>query len=293
MPTQEPNAKNVTVIYHGNCRDGFGAAYAAWKRFGDAATYLPARAGDPPPEGLAGRDVYILDYSYNAPTLQQLHADTNSLVVIDHHQSAEEAVTAYKENVFDLNHSGAVLAWQYFHPETPVPKLLRYVEDHDLWKLALPHTRAVGAALSEYPHEFAAWDELAAAFEDEEAFAGIVTRGGIIAGVEARIIDELFTYRERVQLGEHMGYALNVSRLFRSVLGNMLAEASAQEGGEPLGIVYYRSNGGVNVSLRSTGDFDVAAIAEQYGGGGHKNAASFRVLNFADLPFTFLEKDNA
>ena len=30
--------KNIVVIYHADCRDGFGAAYAAWKKFGDRAT---------------------------------------------------------------------------------------------------------------------------------------------------------------------------------------------------------------------------------------------------------------
>jgi len=29
--------------------------------------------------------------------------------------------------------------------------------------------------------------------------------------------------------------------------------------------------------LRSKGDFDVAAIAQRYGGGGHRNAAGFRL----------------
>jgi nanoRNase/pAp phosphatase (c-di-AMP/oligoRNAs hydrolase) len=33
----------------------------------------------------------------------------------------------------------------------------------------------------------------------------------------------------------------------------------------------------VDVSLYSIGDFDVAAIAARYGGGGHRNAAGFSV----------------
>lgn len=29
----------VTVLYHADCPDGFGSAYAAWLRFGDSASY--------------------------------------------------------------------------------------------------------------------------------------------------------------------------------------------------------------------------------------------------------------
>ena len=33
--------KDIVVIYHDQCRDGLGAAYAAWKKFGDEAGLLP------------------------------------------------------------------------------------------------------------------------------------------------------------------------------------------------------------------------------------------------------------
>ena len=37
----EPSSINL-VIYHADCSDGFGAAYAAWKLLGDRATYHAA-----------------------------------------------------------------------------------------------------------------------------------------------------------------------------------------------------------------------------------------------------------
>ena len=46
--------ERTIVAYHGNCPDGFGGAYAAWKKFGDTAEYLPLSYGKPVPEGLAG-----------------------------------------------------------------------------------------------------------------------------------------------------------------------------------------------------------------------------------------------
>ncbi len=82
--------------------------------------------------------------------------------------------------------------------------------------------------------------------------------------------------------------SLNVSREYRSILGNRLAGLNLQEELLPLGIVYYRYGGSVHVSLRSHGDCSALEYAQKYGGGGHKNAAAFRVDTFNDLPFKFI-----
>lgn len=280
--------KEIVIIYHDQCRDGFGSAYAAWKKFGDAASYVARKTQEPAPNGLVDKELYILDYSYDQATLEALRASNRSVVVVDHHLSAQAAVTAFPENVFALEHSGAVLSWQYFHPGTPVPELLLYVEDHDLWRFALPHNREFGAALGEYEQDFETWDRLNENFKDKSQFDSFIRHGATIARCEERLVEKLLDFKERVEFAGHQAYALNASRVYRSILGHRLASESERAGGAPLGIVYYRYDGMVHISLRSNGDFDVAALAAAYGGGGHKNAASLRVPSWADLPFTFL-----
>lgn len=279
---------NTIVIYHAQCKDGFGAAFAAWKKFGDGATYIPLKTQAELPQGLTGKELYIVDYSFDLPTLTALHERNERVVVIDHHVSAQAAVTAFPENVFDIGHSGAVLAWHYFHPDTPVPKLLLYIEDHDIWKFALPHNQAINAALALEEATFARWDVLAAELETSEGFAAFVEAGTVIAKASDALVDELLTYRERVLFEGHEVYAVNIARPHRSIVGHHLARMNAEAGGIALGIVYYRNDGAVHISLRSEGDVDVSKIAEWYGGGGHKHAASIRAASFADLPFTFL-----
>jgi len=44
--------KEIVIIYHADCPDGFGAAYAAWKKFGDKASYLPCYMPAPVPDGI-------------------------------------------------------------------------------------------------------------------------------------------------------------------------------------------------------------------------------------------------
>ncbi|MGH9333969.1 MAG: phosphohydrolase, partial [Vicinamibacteria bacterium] len=124
----------TVVLYHAFCADGFGAAWAAWKRLGERAEYLPVQHGAPPPSIPKESDVYILDFSYPRAEIEEMKARVASLQVIDHHRTAEEELRGLEYAVFDNRKSAAVLSWEYFHPGEPVPELLRYVMDRDLWQ---------------------------------------------------------------------------------------------------------------------------------------------------------------
>lgn len=279
---EPPLTTDIVVIYHGNCRDGLSAAYAAWKKLGDTATYIPRKNQTEPPTGLVGKEIYILDYSYPKETLAQLVRDNTSVVVIDHHQSAKEAVAAYPQNIFDESHSGATLSWRYFHPDTPAPRIFAYIEEHDLWKSELPESPAIAAAIGEYPFTFEAWEELIATAETEAGFAKLVEHGRVLRAYIDKHVAELASFAEPVTFEGHTVYAVNCARPFRSAVGNLLATEHP-----PFSIVWYRNGGVFSVSLRSIGDFDVSAIAAKYGGGGHRNAAGIDFKSFADLPFSF------
>jgi nanoRNase/pAp phosphatase (c-di-AMP/oligoRNAs hydrolase) len=69
------------------------------------------------------------------------------------------------------------------------------------------------------------------------------------------------------------GLAINASALFASELGNELAIRS-----ETFGLIWQLgSDGLVKASLRARGKLDVAHLAASFGGGGHPNAAGFRM----------------
>ncbi len=280
--------KKIVVIYHDQCRDGFGAAYAAWKKFGDDASYIPRKTQDPIPEGLENKELYIVDYSYKKPELDALVKNNDSVVVIDHHETSQEAVTSFKENVFDMTHSGAVLSWMYFHPNTEVPKLLLYVEDHDLWRFKMEFNREFGSALGEYNQDFETWNQLNLNLENRDHFSKFISIGSAIADFEDKHVQKLLAFKEKALFEEHEIYAVNCSRIYRSIVAHELSTLNGKEGGIEMAIVYYRYDGKVHCGLRSNGEVNVAKMAEKYGGGGHKNASSIRVNSFAELPFTFL-----
>lgn len=119
------------VLYHSNCHDAFGVAYAAWKSLGiDNITYMAVSCGAPLPELPEAETVYIVDFSYSSGILLELANRVKKVVVLDHHKTAQEDLSNLThpniEIVFDMDKSGALIAWEYFHPNVPVPTLIKF-----------------------------------------------------------------------------------------------------------------------------------------------------------------------
>ena len=152
MAILEPTSVNC-VIYHADCTDGFGAAYSAWKCLGNRAEYHACKHGSTPPD-VKGKVVAILDFSYNNATTKQMIEDADNLIVIDHHKSAMVELHDISNTHFDMKHSGARLAWDFFHPGKEAPKFIDYIEDRDLWKWELPYSKEFSAAFDMVPFDF-------------------------------------------------------------------------------------------------------------------------------------------
>ena len=268
-------------FYHAGCPDGFGAAWAAWRAWGEAATYVPRGHDDAlDPRDFQGALVVFADIAPPPESAEPLAERAERLVVLDHHVSALGRYTADPdllevlragghEIVFDLERSGAVLAWRHFHPGREVPDLLRYIEDQDLWRWKLPATREVNAAIGAVPRTFACWDELAGA--DAETLAA---EGRPIVRAQQREIERALHHAHPVQVGDLRLEAVN-AREQRSLVGHELASRALF--GTPCGVVYRLVGRRVDVSIYSVGEFDVAALAGRFGGGGHRNAAGFHL----------------
>ena len=276
----ETENKKIVVLYHADCSDGFGGAFAAYKKFGDTALYLPVEYKMPPPQGLEAKEIYIIDFSYPKEILKTIADKALSLTIIDHHISAKDDVKSIPGHVYDLDHSGAVLAWNYFHSQKPAPKLLLYVEDGDLWRYSLPHSQDLQNVFQLQGFDFEVWERLANDFENKETFDAYVKKGGNFSEYRQKIIKELAELSQEVEFEGYKVLAVNAPRMFRSDLGHNLAVLKP-----PLAIVWHYKNRYINFSLRSNGSVDVSEIAKRYGGGGHKDAAGFK-LN-AKIPFPF------
>ena len=260
---------SVLVIYHRSCLDGFGAAYAAWRKYPNAE-FIPIQYGETPPD-VTGRDVFILDFSFKRDVLQAMYQQAKSLQVIDHHKTAQEDLEGLDYALFDMSKSGAMLAWEYFHPGKHIPILIHHIQDRDLWQFKFATTKAVTSALySMVDWDFYAWHEYMTHPEKVRDLTDIGTM--LLKQFDA----ELKTLEKRkhpIALGGYPGMAVNTNAKYSSELGNLLAQ-SAKYGAT---YAYDGSKGEWQFSLRSIGDFDVSEIAKIYGGGGHRNAAGFAV----------------
>lgn len=267
--------KKVLVLYHANCLDGFGAAFSAWLYFRNAAEYVAVNYNEPPPD-VTEKHVYILDFSYKRPVLEQMAKDSLGLTVIDHHKTAMEDLAGFKGAYFDMSKSGAVLTWEHFF-YTPVPKILLHVQDRDLWKFELEDTKNITAALhATMPNSFEVWESLL----KDANLAKICAAGGILNLQFKKEVDDLVSKLHAIKIVGVQGFACNAPPKYASELGNRLAQQTLSFGA----VYYYDGKRGVwQFSLRSVGDFDVSELAKQFGGGGHKNAAGFFVENISDF----------
>ena len=176
---------------------------------------------------------------------------------------------------FDMNHSGAMLTWEHFFPGQEPPPLLLHIEDRDLWRFALQNTRQIQANVFSFPYDFQVWDALMAA-----APAALAAEGEAIERKHFKDIRELLgvTTREMV-IGGHRVPVANLPYTMSSDAGHELAK------GRPFAACYWDTPEGRVFSLRSNDGVDVSEVAKQYGGGGHRNAAGFRVSFSQALAF--------
>lgn len=259
----------ILCIYHGNCADGFGAAWVVRKALGEI-DFHPGKYQEAPPD-VEGKDVVLVDFSYKRPVLLEMAASANSILIIDHHKTAAEDLVDLPANVickFDMHHSGAMMTWEHFFPNEIPPPLLLHIEDRDLWRFALKNTRQIQANVFSYPYDFQVWDNLMATAPET-----LAVEGEAIERKQSKDIHELLgvTTRDMIIAG-HRVHVANLPYTMSSDAGHELAN------GMPFAACYWDTPEGRVFSLRSSDEgVDVSEVAKQYGGGGHRNASGFRM----------------
>lgn len=289
-PAQHAKRLPAMVIYHHNCADGFGAAWCFHHHHKRQVTgrpypeFVPGKYGSPPPD-VTDRDVYLVDFSFKLPAVEAMLAAANSVTLIDHHKTAIDELQQLAELqgpkrlrwFCDLNRSGATLAWDYLFPGEPRPLLLGHIEDRDLWRFKLANTREIQAAVFSLPYSMDTWDKLMAG--DAHDLVALTAQGAAIERKHRKDVAELVdTCRRRLVIAGHKVWAASLPHTMASDAGELMCQ------GEPFAAVYWDTADRRQFSLRSRdGGLDVSEIAASFGGGGHRNAAGFRVARDHEL----------
>lgn len=292
-------------LYHFPCDDGFASAWIAKKRWPDLVL-APTNYGQTFPDvNYLGKNVLIADFSYKPDALSELFTSfgARSIVMLDHHKTAQDDLKDFTVGVcgtakfvagdmdamfrefaelgrpaiaarFDMERSGASLTWEFCYPDLKVPDLIQHIEDRDLWRMRLPGTRAISLFLRSYPYDHSVWDVIAGRLHVEstelrrEAFA--------IERFYDRKIEEVVATATLKTIGKWKGVPVaHAPYAFASDIAHELLKVHPSA---PFAAVVVDAYGGRTYSLRSEdGRQDVSEVAKTFGGGGHRNAAGFRV----------------
>lgn len=289
-------------VYHGGCDDGFGAAWAIWKRWPDCR-FIPGFYGkELSVDEFAGRNVLFVDFSAKRDALEGMGRSARSIVILDHHKTAEAELAPFREDYsdrtdgltgmpeelpglfggrwdrlpviafFDMQVSGAVMAWEFAHGikrNDPPPRFLAYIQDRDLWRHAFgDRTRQFSAALRTYPMEFELWDRLA---QDPDA---LIPEGEIVLRAHQSNLRKIIAEAYTTDIGGHAVPVVNAPYHYASDAAHELLIANP---GAPFAACWFqRADGKRQWSLRSEDNrVDVSSIAKMFGGGGHRNSAGF------------------
>jgi oligoribonuclease NrnB/cAMP/cGMP phosphodiesterase (DHH superfamily) len=273
------------VVYHDNCPDGFAAAYCAWLKFKENATYLPCQYEqiktvedlNKLPLDPEGKTIYILDFSFPKEVMLYLLKTAKKVIQLDHHKTSLEILEeirsqhnlSFTHNI-DTEHSGAILAWNYFH-NLSAPDLFYYIDDYDRWRFQYPKSKPVNKALyAIQPWTFEQWERIV---NESKYLRQLIENGRILVNAHAINVKKIV---ESATMPCEMspsvkGLAANCPPMFSSDVGHELAVRSGT-----FGMAWSLNKDGVCIcQLRSNGNYDVSAIAKQLGGGGHLNAAGF------------------
>lgn len=289
----------VLCIYHANCTDGFAAAWAVRHALGDGVELFPSGYGQAPPS-LTGRDVVLVDFSYKRDQLAEISEAARSLLILDHHKTAEEDLRGigvapeswaeWAEIIdggdpklrcaawFDMQRSGAGLAWDFFHDATR-PWLIDLVEVRDLWRkddLRWEKARLAHAYVNSFDMDFFEWDQHMRLGDDEEGQERIIHDAAAILRQHDRHVRKIAAVsRRKAQIAGCAATVVNCPPWMASDVGDLLN----REPGMTFVAAYQDTEDYRLFSLRSRAPdgIDVSAIAKLYGGGGHKHAAGFRV----------------
>jgi oligoribonuclease NrnB/cAMP/cGMP phosphodiesterase (DHH superfamily) len=288
--------KPDVCVYHFPCDDGFASAWIAKKKWPDLRL-APTNYGLPFPEkdidgkplDIEGKDVLIADFSYKPAELARLGERATSVRVLDHHKTAEADLRDYTGSslsvmrnfngggvlaYFNMEHSGAALTWDFCFPDDPMPVMIQFIEDRDLWRFALPETRPFSLYLRSFPYDLDVWGGIADQVENDANL--VIGEALAINRFFTRQVADIVLTATRKSIGKWKDIpTAHASYEFVSEVAHQLLQKHPDA---PFAAVVVDAYGDRTWSLRSEdARQDVSEVAKQFGGGGHRNAAGFRV----------------
>lgn len=299
----------MAVVYHGNCNDGTASAWAAWKVLGINAEYIAWRYGDPVPQ-VDGMVVFVVDISPKPEEVEQLRASAKAVVIVDHHDSSLRKISDlprvdkysdFMEIVdkhdgtdvpvylmMDIERSGAILSWLFFnnHGLTYnglIPTALTLIDDYDRFTKKYNDTAAFNAWLAGSGRYI---DNLDRHVNEDGTPKYTALSAGklLVKQLQRQVNDIIRNYVRFVQWRSYKIALVNAPFTIRNEVADELNQTTDVD----FVLVYSIRSDKVVFSARGKDKkINLSIIAEEFGGGGHEDAAAFSIpLDNLSLMFT-------
>ncbi len=271
-------SQKTICLYHGDCTDGAAAAAAVRRKYPDARC-IPLKHGDFVKEDVSGAALFVVDFSFPAPLFRQLADKAAAVYWFDHHKSALPIRDELGFGILDLEESGASLTWKQLFPDEPVPPVVAYVRDRDIWRWELPNSREITTSLYNVRDitkgDNPIWQTL---FGYSMAdLAPLRDEGALIIRYERMKIEKACENGRAIRFHGHRALFLNWTDETSTI-----GEYIYKDLGYDLAFIGKFDGTDWKCSLRSN-TVDVAEVAGHYGGGGHPGAAGFRLRGIRAL----------
>jgi len=279
------------LVTHANCSDGTTCALLA-KEYnhlnkGKDLKIIFAKYGneeviinDIP----VGSNVLFTDFTMSLDSMNRVEELSNSLVVLDHHKTAEEVLKDKEYAIFDMDKCGTMLTHDWLYGVNSEPsKIVKYVCDRDLWKFEYEDTNAFAAGYRTYKVEDLLKMPTKVIHSDrflndcvekgEHLIEAQVSKTSNIVGRTQDSDAVIF----ETETGKHKMWCINNSE-YISETGNELAMKMRDDNlVYNMSAQYFITDKEIVFSFRGVEDADVGAIAKSFSGGGHRLAAGMSI----------------
>jgi oligoribonuclease NrnB/cAMP/cGMP phosphodiesterase (DHH superfamily) len=266
----------MKIFYH-NDMDGHCSGAIAYRATGSIAKLQAVGYSTKFPYESIGRDETVIFVDFTPAEFDRVIERTKKVVWIDHHISSieENAHLSHLDGIRDIDKAACELTWLFYHPNEPIPEIVKYLADFDMWKFEFGEaTEAFQAGIRLTPTwpDNGMWDWW---FNPQYGSAdATIKKGMLILQYQRDYYKSLARNSFEFEWEGHSVIACNCaftgSKVFESIYKGQDIMATLVWNGQAWIVSLYSDKEEV----------DVAKIAQKYGGGGHKGAAGFTVEQY-------------
>ena len=280
-------------IYHANCIDGLASVAIALHMQNHKSdspwTTMAMVHGDPIDfEQFKDKRVCFLDFSVPAEEMCKIISVAKRVTVIDHHVSNYDELSRIAstrfEYVYDVDMSGAGLAWDYFIG-TNLPYAIEMIQDRDIWTKKHPDSDPYSLAIRvnqlklvdmcDYINDIIAL-QLTDPTSLDKTTIKLIKDGYVYTTYQNYMVRQIASFATKGVLNDGtVVMSVNCIPSLTSDVGSYLSENNTCG----VALIYSDTADKRMYSLRVAADcdFDASAYAKSKGGGGHRRSAGFSI----------------